>query len=178
MHLRRLISAVAATAALAIAPTAAFAYTGDEEELVVSDSVVAPGEPFNVEVDGGAESDESTLTVTSQDPDVPDSDIDIAGTQSMTKAANAAGVAEFTVTLYAEGRYTLTGYDEAGSVVGESVVVVGDAGASTDDSTESGTGLPATGSPEGLALMGGGGALLLAAGGVLLWNRRGKAQHS
>lgn len=174
MTMRRMLGAVAATAALVLVPTTASAYNGEDEALVVTDSNVEPGEPFTVVVDAGAGSDEATLTVTSEDPDVSDDAIEIAGSQSLTKATNAAGVAEFTVTLFVEGAYTLVGTDEAGNVVGESTVVVGDGEAGEEAAEESGV-LPSTGAGSNMTLLGGGGALLLAAGTALLITRRRKA---
>jgi LPXTG-motif cell wall-anchored protein len=197
MMLRRMIGTVAAAAALALVPAGAtFAYEDDAETLVVTDGNPEPGEPFEVIVEAGPESDEATLTVTSEDPDVSDDAIEIAGTQSMTKATNAAGAATFTVTLYVEGRYVLQGFDEAGNLVGESMVVVGDGEPGSEDGTADdgdeaaggggsgganaggGITLPDTGASTGTMLLGGAGALLLAGGAALLYIRRRNTQLS
>ena len=128
MTVRRILGCAAAVIfAIALSPSTALAYEGDDSVLVVSDTNPAPGQPFNVQVDAGADSDEATLTVTSQGSSVAadDDDIEIAGTQSLTKPTNA-GVAQFTVTIHVAGRYNLVGFDAAGNRVGQSVVVVGD----------------------------------------------------
>ena len=125
MTVRRILGCAAAVIfAIALSPSTALAYEGDDSVLVVSDTNPAPGQPFNVQVDAGADSDEATLTVTSQGSSVAadDDDIEIAGTQSLTKPTNA-GVAQFTVTIHVEGRYNLVGFDAAGNRVGQSVVV-------------------------------------------------------
>jgi hypothetical protein len=178
MTISRIVSTLTVAAVLAFVPTAAMGYTGADEEVVVTETNPEPGEPFTVIVDAGAGSDEATLTITSSNPDVPDSAIEIAGTQSMTKATNASGVAEFTVTLYAEDSYTLTGYDENGNVVGRTVVVVGD-GVYGDDQAPTPAGLPNVGADGNTGLFAGAGALLLAGGGAaMVFSRRRHKQLS
>jgi LPXTG-motif cell wall-anchored protein len=187
MTVPRLLGSLLAVLAIVLAPSAALAYEADDDVLLVSETNPAVGEPFTVRVDAGPDSDEATLTVTSQSPGVSDDDIEIAGTQSMTKATNA-GVARFTVTLYAEGRYSLVGFDAAGNRVGQSVVVVGDglAGEGGDDeslgavgdSTPGGLSLPLTGVDGSTALLGGAGLLLLGGGVVLLVSRRRSGEQS
>ena len=192
MTVRRILGCAAAVIfAIALSPSSALAYEGDDSVLVVSDTNPAPGQPFNVQVDAGADSDEATLTVTSQGSSVAadDNDIEIAGTQSLTKPTNA-GVAQFTVTIHVAGRYNLVGFDAAGNRVGQSVVVVGDgatgsgggdegagsgaAGASAGSS--SGGGLPLTGVDGSTALIGGAGLLLVAGGVALVASRRRSSQ--
>ena len=192
MTVRRILGCAAAVIfAIALSPSTALAYEGDDSVLVVSDTNPAPGQPFNVQVDAGADSDEATLTVTSQGSSVAadDDDIEIAGTQSLTKPTNA-GVARFTVTIHVEGRYNLVGFDAAGNRVGQSVVVVGDgatgsggggegagsgaAGASAGSST--GGGLPLTGVDGNTAIIGGAGLLLVAGGVALVATRRRSSQ--
>ena len=194
MTVRRILGCAAAVIfAIALSPSVAVAYEGDDSVLVVSDTNPAPGQPFNVQVDAGADSDEATLTVTSQGSSVAtdDDDIEIAGTQSLTKPTNA-GVAQFTVTIHVEGRYNLVGFDAAGNRVGQSVVVVGDgatgsgggdegagsgaAGASAGSS--SGGGLPLTGVDGSTALIGGAGLLLVAGGGVALVAARRRSSQA
>ena len=168
MTVRRILGCAAAVIfAIALSPSSALAYEGDDSVLVVSDTNPAPGQPFNVQVDAGADSDEATLTVTSQGSSVAadDDDIEIAGTQSLTKPTNA-GVARFTVTIHVAGRYNLVGFDAAGNRVGQSVVVVGDGAAG------SGGGLPLTGVDGSTALIGGAGLLLVAGGVALVASRR------
>ena len=191
MTFRGVLGTFAAATALALVPASAtFAYTGPEdEEVIVTETNPEPGEPFTTIVEAGVESPEATLTVTSEEG-ISDDAIEIAGTQSMTKAT-AGGAAEFSVTLYAEGNYTLTGLDANGNVVGEAAVVVGDgvpgedgaedgdaeagAGAGGDDSFGAAGGLGDTGADAGTAMLGGAGALLLVGGGALLFARRRKA---
>jgi len=193
MNFRGVLGSVAAAAMLALVPTAAFAtdYVGDDEEVAVSETNPAPGETFSATVEAGVESPEATLTVDSE-AGISDDAIEIAGTQSMTKATTA-GSADFAVTLHAEGNYTLTGYDAEGNVVGESSVMVGDgepgdaeggtdgdAGAGDDSDDAAGSagstgGLGDTGASAGTAVIGGAGALLLLGGGALLLSRRRKA---
>jgi LPXTG-motif cell wall-anchored protein len=177
MTFRRVLGCALAALALTLVPTAAFAgdgYDGDDEALLVSDTNPGVGEPFTVVVN--TDTDEATLTVTSQDSSVPDSDIEIAGTQSMTKATTG-GAAEFTVTLHAAGRYDLVGTDANGDRVGSAVVVVGGASAGGDDTGDDGAlgGLGDTGADSGTLLLAGAGALLLAGGGavMLVARRRG-----
>jgi LPXTG-motif cell wall-anchored protein len=181
-----------------LTPTAAFAGEGYPngpvpEDVVVSETTPEEGEPVEVIVAAGEESPEATLTVTSDPASIPDSAIQIAGTQSSTKATTA-GAATFNVTLFEEGRYALTGYDANGEVVGETMLVVGDAapgggaggtggdtdagaGAGSDDSDAFGStgGLGDTGTAAGTALIGGAGVVLLLGGGALLYSRRRKA---
>ena len=199
MTVLRLLGSLLLAAALVLLPTSAFAdpYPGEEEEMVVSDTNPEPGEPFEVVVDAGPDSDEATLTVTSDDAD--DSDIEIAETQSLTKATNAAGIARFTVTLYEEGVYTLISYDENMNVIERTQVVVGDgepgedggagggaggdagAGGSAGGSGDSsaGIGLGDTGAGSTSVLLGSTGVLLLLGGGAaLMYSRRRKLQLS
>jgi LPXTG-motif cell wall-anchored protein len=191
MTFGRILGSVFAAAALTVAPAgAAFGYGGADEEVVVTETNPAPGESFEVVVDAGADSPEATLTITSSDPSVPDDAIEIAGTQSMTKATTA-GVAEFTVTLYVEDTYTLVGTDVDGNVVGESTVVVGDGepgeadgGGDAGEETAAGGGgsntgaiLPATGADTTTTLVGlGGGLLVLGGAAALVISRRRNAQ--
>jgi len=189
MHLGRTLGSVVATAALVLVPSAALAgeYGGDDEDMIVTETNPEPGEPFEVVVDTGtgADNDEATLTVTSEDPGVSDDAIEIAGSQSMTKAT-VAGRANFTVTLNVEDAYSLVGRDEFGNVVARAAVVVGDGARGSGDAGGSGEaaaggsaggvaggGLGATGaSVATTALAVGGSALVLAGGAVLLLRRR------
>jgi LPXTG-motif cell wall-anchored protein len=184
MTLGRILGSAAASAALVLLAPAgvASAYTGPDEFVAVSETNPEPGEPFEVIVDAGAESPEATLTITSSDPSVPDDAIEIAGTQSMTKATTA-GIAEFTVTLYAEDAYTLVGTDASGNVVGRSTVVVGDGepgepgggdeAAGGGGGTNTGAILPATGADTTTTLLAvGGGVLVLGGVTALVLSRR------
>lgn len=186
MHITRMIGSLALTSALVLSPSAVFAggYAGDDEDMVVTDTNPEPGEPFRVVLDAGtgADNDEVTLTVNSQDPGVSDDEIDIAGSQSMTKAT-VAGKASFSVTLHVEDAYSLVGRDEFGNVIARMAVVVGDgtrAGGGQGDGAAGGSsgglsagGLGATGASAATTALGlGGGALVLAGGALLLTRRR------
>lgn len=186
MTLLRFGASLLMAAALILVPSAAFAdrYPPNPTGLIISDTNPEPGQPFEVIVDTRRQSDTATLTITSDDAD--NSDIEIAGTQSMTKGTNAEGVATFTVTLWAEGVYTAIGEGENG-VVGRGQIVVGDGvpggnGAARSGTTEgsdsgAGFGLGDTGAGSSSALLAGGGVLLLAGGGAaLLYSRRRKMQ--
>ncbi len=184
MSYRRTFGSLLVATALVLAPAAAHAYEDDDDVLLVGDANPAVGQSFPVRVNAGPGSNKATLTVTSTSEGIGNDDIEIAGTQSMTKATDAAGVARFSVTLYAEGRYAMVGYDQAGNVVGRSLVVVGDgvlgSGNGGDDtvgglgeSANNGLSLPLTGMDGTTALLGGVGVLLLAGGGaVMLVSRR------
>ena len=205
MTFLRLCGSLLLAAGLMFTPATAFAEDYPEntaDAMVVTDTNPEPGETFTVILEAGPESTEATLTVTSDD--ASDSDIAIAGTQSMTKPTNAAGIAEFSVTLYAEGVYTLIGYDDSGDVISRAQVVVGDgepgedganrpgtgadsdgsAGAGSDGSAGAGSGdsgagigLGDTGAASDSVLLAGGGVLLLAGGAAaLLYSRRRKLQ--
>lgn len=200
MTVLRLLGSLLVAAALVLMPTTAVAgeYPGPGEEMVVTETNPEPGEPFETVVSAGADSEEATLTVTSDDAD--DTDIDIAGTQSQTVATTPGGIARFTVTLHAEGVYTLISYDENMNVIERSQVVVGDGapagdGGGADDGAEDGAGAGGTGSAGGDSgagiglgdtgagssslLLGGAGVLLLVGGGAaLLHSRRRKLQLS
>jgi LPXTG-motif cell wall-anchored protein len=172
---RRVLAGAAAAAMVVLVPSTAHAldYTGPDEDVAVSETNPAPGEPFKAIVDAEVGSAEATLTVTSESESTTDDEIEIAGSQSMTKATDAQGQAGFTVTLYAEDNYTLTGYDEAGNVVGQAVVVVGDGNPgdvddTDDDTTTPGVTLPNTGMGAGTAVIAGTGAALLVIGGFTL----------
>ncbi|WP_341359214.1 LPXTG cell wall anchor domain-containing protein [Georgenia sp. M64] len=167
---RRALSTTAATAAILLAPTAAMAYTGDDYDADVPGSV-AQGVPFDVTLEGPNENALFGLTIASAN--VPDSAIEIAGSQSLEKAT-VNGVSVFEVTLREEAVYELTGVNAAGDVVLESEVVVGDP--TDDDATPGdepavGGTLPDTGSSSTPLVIGS--AILLAAGaGVLAFARR------
>lgn len=195
MLLRRALGSLAVAAALVLIPTSAIAgeYGGEDEDMVVTDTNPEEGEPFEVIVDTGtgADNDQATLTVTSQDPGVSDDAIEIAGSQSMTKST-VAGRANFSVTLHVEDAYSLVGRDEFGNVVARATVVVGDgaragggdgAGNGGDNAGGgagnnagggiAGGGLGATGaSVTTTALAVGGSAMVLAGGALLLVRRR------
>lgn len=166
MNLRRITSAVLLGGFLAAAPIVAVGYEADEYDVATSETTPEEGEPFTVTVEGPVGNPEITLTISS--PAVPDSAIEIAGEQSLTKAT-VDGVATFTVTLNEEATYTLVATDADGTVLStQTITVVDDAAAAPVDpgaaaSGDGGSVLPQTGS-DAMAYIAG--AVLLVAGGV------------
>jgi LPXTG-motif cell wall-anchored protein len=176
---RRVLSTAAATAAIILAPTAAMAYTGDDDYDAAGPGSVAQGVPFDVTLEGPNENALFGLTIASAN--VPDSAIEIAGSQTLEKAT-VDGVSVFEVTLNEEAVYEVTGTNAAGDVVLESEIVVGDAVAgddaadedAADDDAAAGGELPDTGSSS-TPLVIGAAALLAAGAGVLVFARRQQA---
>ncbi len=162
MNLRRITSVVLVGGFLAAAPAVAVAYEADEYDVATSDTTPEVGEPFTVTVEGPDGNPEITLTISS--PTVPDSAIEIAGEQSLTKATTD-GVATFTVTLEEEATYTLVATDADGTVLStQTITAVEDAAAAPGDPGADGGGmLPQTGS-DAMAYIAG--AVLLVAGGA------------
>lgn len=163
MSFVRVLGALLVAVVAVLVPSSAHAYPPAPEAISISVTNPAPGEPFQIFVDS-AEGPTVTVTITSQTPGIPDNDIEIAGSQSMTKETTG-GEATFTATLYSEGRYDVVATDAEGDRVGESIVVVGDGvpGETGDDVTEAGV-LPDTGSDVTTLVAAGAGALLLLAG--------------
>lgn len=149
------------------------AYVAPGVDLEVSDSTPAPGESFQVVFEGATIGEAYTLTITSNPASIPSSDIQIAGTASLTKTATSDVVA-FTVTLRSAASYRLAITDSTGALVADSTVVVAAAGATAAPSSGSGA-LATTGSDP--LVLGAGAAVLLAlgAGAVVLVRRK---QHS
>ncbi|UNX55367.1 LPXTG cell wall anchor domain-containing protein [Georgenia sp. TF02-10] len=197
--MNRRLATAAATAVLVLSPAAAFAYTGDPYDLDVPGQV-AEGQPFQVVLEGPVENPQFTLTVASDA--VPDSAIEIAGSQSLTKPT-AAGVSTFSVTLHEEAVYSLTGVNAAGDVVESATITVGTpgtgggapgagaggagaggagagqgagAGAGQGTSATGQSNLPRTGTTSA-PLVAGAAALLAAGAGTMAYARRRQAQH-
>jgi LPXTG-motif cell wall-anchored protein len=172
----RIASAVLAAGIVVAAPAAAFAYPADEYDVATSDTTPAVGEPFTVTIDGPEENPEITLTISS--PTVADGDIEIAGTQSLTKATAADGSATFTVTLWEEATYTLVATDAEGNVIATQTITAVEEGAAGGAGAAGGgvAALPQTGSETTAYIAGAG---LLVAGGaaaVVYANRRRNAR--
>ena len=101
-------------------------------------------------------------------------DVEIAGTKSLVKRANAKGVATFSVTMAAAGVYPLTMTNAKGAVLGTNtltVAVAPAASASPAASELSTTGFAGT----GLAI--GGFGLVLTGAGVVLVSRRRRSPN-
>jgi LPXTG-motif cell wall-anchored protein len=167
MKIRRSALVAAAAVALALVPSAAFAYgSGDySNKGTVSDTTPAVGQSFTVTVVGppGAS---VTLTITSNPATLPDSAITIAGTKSLAKVTNASGTAVFTVTLSQPGTFTIVATDTASGAVlsTQSVTVAGAASAAGQLSSTGSNALPIA--------LGAGALVLVGAGGVVVARRR------
>ena len=111
-----------------------------------------------------------TLTITNDPASISSDAIQIAGTKSLTKSANASGVATFTVTLTAAGSYALTATNAAGAVISTQALTVAAA------TPAAGGALPRTGfDVMGFALWGGL-FVLVGAGALIVVKRRRPAE--
>lgn len=168
MKFRHVVAAVSAAAAIALVPTAAFAYGAGDYSNKGTVSTTSPtlGTPFTVTVQGPANTS-VTLTITSNPTSIPDSAIQIAGTKSLAKVTNTSGVATFTVTLSQPGTFTLVTTDTAsGAVLSTQAVSV--AGTTTSASGS----LASTGADILPYALGGGALVLVGAGAVIVARRR------
>lgn len=155
MNIRRL-AAVPLALGIVLVPTAALAYGAPGVDATVSDSTPTAGEPFTFSVKGATPGGDVTLTVTTNPATIPDSAITIAGTKSLSKAADASGAVSYTVTLSQAGTYTLTATDvSTGATLATQVVTVVGA---TDNLAQTGTSntIPLALGAAGLALVGAG----------------------
>lgn len=168
MRFRRVTAAVAIAGALALAPSAAFAYGANDysNKGTVSTTTPTSGTPFTVTVQGPANTG-VTLTITSNPASLPSSAITIAGTKALTKTTNASGSVVFTVTLTQAGSFTLVATDAAsGAVLSTQSVTVAGSTASA---------LPQTGSDPMPIALGAGALVLVGAGAVVFAARRRSA---
>ncbi|SFK18361.1 LPXTG cell wall anchor domain-containing protein [Cellulomonas sp. KH9] len=174
MKIRRTVATAVTAAALALAPTAAFAYGAEDytNTGTVSDTTPALGTPFTVTVQGPANTP-VTLTITTNPASIPDSAITIAGTRSATKNTDAAGAAAFSVTISQGGSYTAVVVDGVSGEVLSTQTLAVDGATGAGGAASGGAGdLAVTGS-NALSIALGAGALLLAgAGGVVLAKKR------
>ncbi|GAA4415429.1 hypothetical protein GCM10023169_01750 [Georgenia halophila] len=148
----------------------------DPDALVASDATPVEGEPFEIVI-ATDDFEEVTLTVSSEDEDVPDGAIEIAGTASETNEVED-GEATFTVTLDEAGTYELVATGPNGELIDSAtieVVAAGDEDAQ-DDGDDSGVGgLPETGASSTPLVIGA--AVLLAAGaGAMVFARSRQTQ--
>ncbi|MFS0703567.1 peptidase [Cellulomonas sp. 179-A 9B4 NHS] len=152
---------------------AAQAYVAPGTDFEVSDSTPAPGESFQVVFEGATVGEDYTLTITSNPASIPSSDIQIAGTASLTKTATSNTVA-FTVTLRSAGSFRLAVTDESGALVADSTVTVRAAAAAGGASGSAGSsGALAVTGADPLALgLGAAGVIALGAGAVYVVRRR------
>lgn len=174
MKLKRFVAAGAVALTLFAAPTAAFAYA-PTPTIGVTDATPAVGQSVTVTITNAAPGEAVTLTVSV--PGIPDSAIQIAGTQSLTKNADANGVATFTVTISAAGTATITAVGaQSGDLGTTSVTVATGAGSGpVAEGAAPGSTLPQTGAnAAGLGILAGG--LLVAGAGSVVLVRRSKAR--
>lgn len=174
MKIRRTVATAVTAVALALAPTAAFAYGAADytNRGTASDTTPALGESFTITVQGPANTPVN-LTITSNPASIPDSAISIAGTRTATKTTAANGVATFTVTLSQAGSYTAVVTDGVSGAVLSTQTFTVAAAASAGGAAAGGAGqLSATGS-NALPIALGAGALVAAgAGALVVANRR------
>jgi hypothetical protein len=171
--IRRTALVSAAAAALVLVPTAAFAYDAPGFSSTVSDPTPAAGTPLVLTVDGDSDiaNKEVLLTVTSNPASIPSSAIQIAGTASKTKTANAEGYVDFSVTLNQPGTYSAVATVD-GTPVSTFDLPVAAAGSAAAKAASKDGALAATGF-DGAGLAAGAGALVVAgAGAVLIAKRR------
>jgi hypothetical protein len=170
--IRRTALVSAAAAALVLVPTAAMAYDAPGYSSSVTDATPAAGAPIAVAVNGDAAIAGKTvlLTVTSTPASLPNSAIQIAGTATASKVANASGDVQFSVTLSQAGTYSAVA-----TVDGAAVSTMDLSVAAASKAAPSGKALAETGF-DGAGLAAGAGALVVAgAGAVLIAKRRQSA---
>jgi hypothetical protein len=170
--IRRSAIVSAAAATLVLVPTAAFAYDAPGFSSTVSDPTPAAGTPILLTVDGDSDiaNEEVLLTVTSTPASMPNSAIQIAGTATASKVANASGDVQFSVTLSQAGTYSAVA-----TVDGAAVSTMDLSVAAASKAAPSGKALAETGF-DGAGLAAGAGALVVAgAGAVLIAKRRQSA---
>lgn len=163
--LRRSLALLGALVLALLVPTTAQAYAPSEYTCTVSVGTATVGDPFVISCTGPAGNVTLTLTITSNNPAVPDSAIEIAGTASET-VATTAGAASFTTTLNQAGTYTLTITDAAGVVVTSQTITAVNA---ASGGVSASSGLPVTGAS--LTYLGVAGVLLLAGVAALVGTR-------
>lgn len=164
--IRRIFGGVAAAILLLFVPMAAAqAYPAPAITFTASDATPTVGVPFTVTASDLGDATEATLTITS-DASIPDSAIEIAGTQALTKPVTD-GTVSFTVTLNEPGAYTLTLTTDVGSTATQVLTAV-----AADAGGGGGGGLPETGTSNALTFAGIALALVVAGGVVLFVMRR------
>lgn len=167
--IRRAVLVAAAAVAVILTPSVAMAYNAPGFTSTVSDSTPALGAPVTVVISGADAKAPVNLTITSNPASISNEAIQIAGTKSLTKAANTSGVATFTVTLTAAGTYSLVASKAAGAVMSTQTLTVAGAAAAP---LPAATGALSFTGFDGMGLAVGGGALVLAGAGVVLVARR------
>lgn len=176
--IRRSLISAAAAIALVVMPTVAMAYDAPGYDTTVSDPTPAVGRAFTLMTRGAAPGAILTLTITSDPASVGNDAIEIAGTRTTTKTAeaDADGTVTWTVVLSAAGTYFLAVTDAAGNLLGDETVTV--AGAAAGGAAGAVTpGLSDTGfDGAGLAV---GAVVLIVAGAVaVFFARRRQLAHA
>ena len=172
--IRRAVLVAAAVVAVILTPSVAMAYNAPGFTSTVSDSTPAPGAPVTVVITGADGHAPVNLTITSNPASISNEAIQIAGTKSLTKAANKRGVATFTVTLTAAGTYKLVATNAAGAVMSTQTLTVGAAAAAP---------LPAATRPlrfpgfDGMVFPVGGGVPVVLCAGVFFVARGRRSPH-
>ncbi|GIG38801.1 hypothetical protein Cph01nite_05630 [Cellulomonas phragmiteti] len=175
MKISRLVATATIAGALALAPTAAFAYGAADYTNVGSVSTASPviGQSITITVVGPINAPVN-LTITSNSATVSDAAISIAGTRTLQKITDATGTAVFTVTLAQAGTFTAIVTDAtSGEVLSTQTLSVVAAPGTSPSAVGSGSGqLSATGSNALPIALGAGALLLVGAGGVVYANKR------
>lgn len=171
--IRRTALASAAAVALVLAPTAAWAYDAPGYTSGVTDATPAAGAPIVVAVDGDPAIAGRTvlLTVTSTPASLPNSAIQIAGTATASRVADAQGAVRFTVVLSEPGSYSAVATVDGAAVSTMDLAVTP---ATTTTVAAAGGSLARTGL-DGAGLATGAGVLVVAGAGAVLVARRRQA---
>lgn len=162
----------AAAVALALIPTSAMAYDAPGYSSTTTDASPAAGQAIVLSVNGAPAIAGKTvlLTVTSNPASLPNDAVEIAGTATAMKVADAQGAVDFTVKLTEPGTYSAEATVD-GAVVSTFALPVA-ATASGSTAAASDAGLADTGF-DGAGLAAGAGALVVAgAGAVMIAKRR------
>jgi len=163
--IRRILLVAAAAVAVVLVPSVAMAYNAPGYSSSVSDSTPAVGHPVTVTVNGGPANAGQMITLVITKGDF---------TMSLTKRANANGVAKFTFKLSAAGTYQVEAKNAAGALVSTQTLSVSSqnasafppAGGGNKDGMHPNTGF------DGLPLALGGGVLVLAGTGAVVVAKR------
>jgi hypothetical protein len=171
--IRRTALVAAAAVGLVLAPTAAMAYEAPGFGSTISNTAPAAGTPVTVRITGAAPNSPVTLTITTSPASIPNSAIQIAGTKSLTKTADASGVVTFQVTLSQSGRLSLVATTATGAVISSQSLTVAALGT---DPTSTSSVLGETGFDGGGLAVGAGALILAGAGAVFVARRRQSAK--
>lgn len=176
MNRRSVLIATAALSLIAL-PSAAMAYEAPGVTVRVTDATPSLSAPVTLTITGAPANGPVTLTVTSNPASLSNDQITIAGTKSLTKNADANGVATFTVSFGTAGVFTAVATDAAGNSLGDQVLTVAGGGAATTTATDTGS-LPVTGSNAPALVMGASALVVVGGGAVVLTRRRQASQNA